>query len=84
MKLRTRFTCKSDNILTCTVVVRTNNALCVGQPVQSKADQINLSLYVTAAITFPLIFLRLISRFKLSKTVGWDDGLIILATVGSY
>jgi len=69
--------------LTWPVSVRTNGELCAGQPVPSRTKDIEIVLITLAGLVFPLVLLRLWSRYSIAEKLWWDDLLIGVSTVST-
>lgn len=61
----------------------TQDGICTGIPQPSRSAEIIRDIVIIAAITFPIILLRFISRNLVSSKLGWDDWVIGIAAVGN-
>lgn len=59
----------------------TQNDICIGVPQPSRSAEIIRDIIIIAAVTFPIIILRFISRSLVSSRLWWDDWAIALAAV---
>ncbi|CZR50131.1 uncharacterized protein PAC_00003 [Phialocephala subalpina] len=57
--------------------------ICEGIPTPSRSWEIIQCVAVISAITFPIIALRFLSRYLISKRLWWDDWMIVLCAVGT-
>jgi len=55
------------------------NGICAGVPQPSRSAEIVRDSVIIAAVTFPIIILRIISRVWVTQEVWWDDWMIMIA-----
>ncbi|XMA11261.1 hypothetical protein WAI453_004052 [Rhynchosporium graminicola] len=53
--------------------------ICVGVPFESRKTELLRAEFLLAAITYPIIILRMISRVWVARKVWWDDWMIVFA-----
>ncbi|KAH7249541.1 hypothetical protein B0J15DRAFT_58510 [Fusarium solani] len=58
-----------------------SNQICVGYPIESRAQQIKAAAIACAAVTFPIVILRCVARLMVTKRLWWDDWTALVATV---
>lgn len=58
------------------------NLTCNGVPQPSRSKEIIRVAIVSTAITFPIIFIRMTSRYMVAG-FWWDDWVIVVTTVSS-
>jgi hypothetical protein len=64
-----------------TEIAEINLGLCAGIPVPDRSKELKLSGIVCIAITLPIIVLRCLSRWLISRKLWWDDLMICIAAV---
>ncbi|KUJ18509.1 uncharacterized protein LY89DRAFT_498174 [Mollisia scopiformis] len=68
----------TEQILAATVA---QDDICEGIPTPSRSRAIIQCVIVISAITFPIIALRCLSRYLISRHLWWDDWMILLCAV---
>ena len=58
------------------------NLICEGIPQPSRSKEIIRVVIISTAITFPVIFLRMTSRYIVAG-IWWDDWVVVVAAVSS-
>ncbi|RSL97645.1 hypothetical protein CDV31_012923 [Fusarium ambrosium] len=58
-----------------------SNQLCVGYPIESRAQQVKAAAIACAAVAFPIVILRCVARLMVTKRLWWDDWTALVATV---
>jgi hypothetical protein len=57
------------------------NDICMGVPYPSRSREIIRDITIMAAVTFPVIMLRFVSRSMVSINIGWDDWAVAVGSV---
>ncbi|WAO89006.1 CFEM domain-containing protein [Fusarium falciforme] len=57
-----------------------SNQICVGYPIESRAQQVKAAAIACAAVTFPIVILRCVARLMVTKRLWWDDWTALVAT----
>jgi hypothetical protein len=71
-----------DTRLSSAVVITVfQDDICVGVPQPSRSEEVIRDITIIAAVTFPVVFLRFLSRSMVSSSMWWDDFVVGLATV---
>jgi len=60
----------------------TQDSICIGVPQPSRSAEIIRIAIIVTAFTFPIIILRIVSRYTLTR-LWWDDFIIIITAVSS-
>lgn len=55
--------------------------ICKGMPTDSRTKDIVTTFIILAVVTYPIVVLRIISRWVIAHKIWWDDWCILLATV---
>jgi hypothetical protein len=55
--------------------------ICVGVPKPSRSEEVIRDVIIIAAVTFPTVLLRFLSRSLVSSKIWWDDYAVGLAAV---
>ncbi|KAI8668651.1 CFEM domain-containing protein [Fusarium keratoplasticum] len=58
-----------------------SNQICVGYPIESRAQQVKAAAIACAAVAFPIVILRCVARLMVTKRLWWDDWTALVATV---
>ncbi|KAH7121365.1 hypothetical protein EDB81DRAFT_913512 [Dactylonectria macrodidyma] len=58
-----------------------SNKLCTGYPKESRQHQLLATAIACAAVVFPIVILRAISRLKVTSRLWLDDWMTVVATV---
>ena len=58
----------------------THNLICKGIPQPSRSEEILWVVITITAITFPVIFLRMVSRYMVAQ-LWWDDWVVVVTAV---
>lgn len=57
--------------------------ICKGIPQESRATDIPTTLIVVNSIAYPILVLRLVSRWLVAGKLWWDDWIIVAAAVSA-
>lgn len=56
-------------------------SLCAAYPKESRSHEVKTIAIVLSVITFPVVALRCISRWMITRRLWWDDWTAVFATV---
>ena len=70
-------------MLICIVASNLQASTCEGVPQPSRSNEIIHTITILSAFTFPILCLRCISRWSITRRLWWDDWMAVLAGVRS-
>lgn len=81
MSFPLHFSRNSVELYTIVASTITEKYICNGVPIESRSEEIVRNSIIIAAVTFPTIGLRFISRMMVARKLWWDDWVILGAGV---
>lgn len=73
----------SSNETCISAVAAISNQLCTGYPIESRSREVKTAAIACAALAFPIVALRCVARWMVTKRLWLDDWTAVMATVRS-
>lgn len=65
----------------CVGAAQLETNLCAAYPKESRSNEVKIIAIALSVITFPVVALRCISRWMITRRLWWDDWTAVVATV---